>query len=146
MGDVSVSIVIDASPDDIWAAVEQIERHVDWMADADSITFDDDVRRGVGTGFTCVTRVGPIRLRDHMTVTGWEPSRRMAVQHNGIVAGVGEFAIEPINAISSRFRWDERLDFPWYFGGAVGARIVGGTVLRAVWRRNLVRLKRQLER
>jgi len=31
----------------VWRTVEQIERHVDWMADAVSITFTSAARRGV---------------------------------------------------------------------------------------------------
>ena len=44
----------------------------------------------------------------------------------------------------TRVRWEERLRFPWWFGGAVGAT-VAAPVLRAVWRKNLVNLKAKVE-
>jgi hypothetical protein len=54
----------DVTPAALWSTLEQVERHVEWMADAESIEFLTDARRGVGTRFVCVTKVGPIRLRD----------------------------------------------------------------------------------
>ena len=36
---VKVGVTIDAPPEVVWRTVEQIERHVDWMTDAVSITF-----------------------------------------------------------------------------------------------------------
>ena len=44
----------------------------------------------------------------------------------------------------TRFTWNERLRFPWWLGGAVGARLAK-PVLRAIWRRNLRRLKAIVE-
>ena len=37
MGRIVVSIELDATPAEVWAVVEPIERHVDWMADAVTI-------------------------------------------------------------------------------------------------------------
>ncbi|MBA3982588.1 MAG: SRPBCC family protein [Acidimicrobiia bacterium] len=143
---VSVEIVIDALPDEIWSYVEQIERHTEWMADAIAIRFHGEQRRGVGTTFECDTKVGPLRLTDEMEITRWEPERAMGVRHTGIVTGEGTFRIEPVNAISSRFRWDEQLDLPWYFGGSGRlATVMNAGVLGQVWRRNLRNLKHSVE-
>lgn len=144
MSTISVEIVIDASPDEIWAYVEQIERHTEWMADATSIRFHGDQRRGVGTSFECDTKVGPLRLTDEMEITRWEPQRAIGVRHSGIVTGEGVFHIEPVNAISTRFRWEEEIELPWYFGGAL-ARPLSAPVLAWMWRRNLRTLKRRIE-
>lgn len=121
----------------MWELVEPIERHVDWMADAASIVFDGPLRRGTGTRFWCVTEVGPIRLIDHMEITAWEPRRVMGVRHTGVVRGDGAFTLEAIDGGgATRFTWTERLRFPWYLGGPVGA-VVGRPVLAWIWRRNL---------
>jgi hypothetical protein len=42
------------------------------------------------------------------------------------------------------FTWSETLQFPWWMGGAAGAR-VARPVLAAVWRRNLRRLRTRVE-
>jgi hypothetical protein len=153
MSDVTVSIDLDAAPADVWAFVEPIERHVDWMADAESISFDSDRTRGVGTRFTCVTKIGPITLHDRMEITEWQPVDdasavgRMGVRHDGIVTGTGVFTIEPLPGAlrRCRFTWSEDLDFPWYFAGRLGAAVAGRIVLGPLWRRNLRALQRLVE-
>ena len=110
------------------------------MADAESIEFVTDQRRGVGTAFLCVTKVGPIRLTDKMRITQWEPRRAMGVEHVGIVTGTGVFTLEATSAATTRFVWEERLVFPWWLGGPLGAFVGGKLVLRAIWRGNLRRL------
>lgn len=141
-----VAIDIDAPPDRVWDVVEPIERHVDWMADAAAIRFVSDRTRGVGTEFLCDTKVGPITLVDRMEVTEWEPGRRMGVRHTGVVTGTGVFELEPIDLDRrTRFTWTEQLRFPWYLGGRLGELVGGQTVMRAIWRRNLRRLKAIVE-
>ena len=46
---IKVGVTIDASPSEVWRVIEPIERHVDWMDDAESITFTSTMHRGVGT-------------------------------------------------------------------------------------------------
>ena len=134
-----VGITIAATPDEVWRVLEPIERHIDWMADAVSITFTSTMRRGVGTSFDCLTRIGPLRTTDRMTVTNWEPGRSMGIEHRGVVTGRGQFTLRRRPRGRTRFTWEEQLTFPWWMGGAVGA-VVAKPVLRAVWRRNLRRL------
>ena len=144
MSRVYVSVVIDAPPADVWSVVEPIERHVDWMADAVSITFTGIMRRGVGTRFDCRTRIGPLRTTDRMTVTEWTPGRAMGIEHRGVVTGRGRFTLGRRPLGRTRFTWTEELTFPWWTGGPVGA-FVAKPALRAVWRRNLRRLKQLVE-
>ncbi|NQW68669.1 MAG: SRPBCC family protein [Acidimicrobiaceae bacterium] len=140
MGGIKVSRDIAASVDRVWQVVEPVERHIDWMADAESITFVGDQQRGVGTKFLCLTKVGPIHLTDTMRITQWEPQRAMGVEHVGIVTGSGVFTLESLGANSTRFVWEETLRFPWWLGGPLGALIGGKIVLAAIWRGNLRRL------
>ena len=141
---IRVGITIDASTDDTWRIVEPIEHHVDWMADADTIRFTGKQTRGVGTTFDCRTKVGPVRLTDRMTITEWEPGRLMGIEHRGVVTGRGRFVLRRRRGGRTRFTWNERLSFPWWLGGEVGARLAK-PVLRAIWRRNLRRLKAIVE-
>jgi hypothetical protein len=140
MGRIKVSTVIDAPPAVVWEEVRHLDRHVDWMADADSIRFRGDRRDGVGTTFDCLTKVGPIRLKDRMEVTEWQPAEAMGVRHTGLVTGTGRFTLTALRRGRTRFAWEERLEFPWWLGGAPGS-VVGGRVLKRIWKRNLAVLK-----
>ena len=96
--------------------VEPIEQHVDWMAEAETIRFTSSRTRGVGTTFDCVTKVGPIRMTDRMTITEWEPGRIMGIEHSGVVTGRGRFTLRRRRGGRTRFTWKERLTFPWWMG------------------------------
>ena len=143
MSDVTVSIDLKATPVEVWAIVEPIENHTDWMADAVAIRFETEQTRGVGTKFLCDTKVGPIKLVDHMEITEWTPATAnqdgaMGVKHTGIVTGSGIFTLEPLaGGKRTKFTWTEDLDFPWYLGGRLGEIIGGKLVLGFIWKRNL---------
>ncbi|MEJ5255451.1 MAG: SRPBCC family protein [Acidimicrobiales bacterium] len=141
---IRVAVTIDAPPGQVWRAIEDIATHVEWMADAEAIRFTSPRRRGVGTTFECDTRVGPFRLVDRMEVTEWRPGQVMGVAHTGLVTGRGRFRLTPLPGGRTRFTWREELHFPWWLGGSIGA-VVGGEVLRLIWRQNLRRLKRLVE-
>ncbi|MEY4131162.1 MAG: hypothetical protein RLZZ31_1286 [Actinomycetota bacterium] len=143
MAEIRVETVIDASPTKVWDVVEKVEDHVDWMHDAVAIRFTSQSNRGVGTTFDCDTKVGPIRLTDKMEITSWVDEQKMGVRHVGMVTGSGEFTLEPFGE-STRFIWREKLVFPWWMGGPIGAR-VGGIFLKLIWKRNLKGLKRIVE-
>ena len=130
---------IAASPPEVWAEVERIEDHVEWMADAESITFLSDHRRGAGVRAEVATAFGPLRTTDVMEFTEWDPPRRMAVRHVGLFTGTGAFTLTEIDPGVTRFNWTETIEFPWFFGGRVGAWFAR-PVFRWVWRRNLKRL------
>jgi carbon monoxide dehydrogenase subunit G len=141
---IEVSTEIDASPAEVWAEVGRIDRHVDWMLDAESITFTSATTSGTGTTFDCVTKVGPIRLVDKMEITEWRDGEVMGVRHKGVVTGSGRFTLEATAGGHTRFTWVEDLVFPWWMGGPVGG-VVGGRIMKLVWRRNLSKLKRRIE-
>ena len=144
MGRIRVSTVIDAPPPQVWDEVRHVERHVDWMADAVEIRFTSRRRTGVGTTFDCLTKVGPIRLTDKMEITDWRDGKLMGVRHVGLVTGTGRFTLTKARGGRTRFTWDERLQFPWWLGGPVGG-VVGGRVMRLIWKRNLRVLKALVE-
>jgi hypothetical protein len=134
-----VSTIIDAAPKQVWADVEDLASHVSWMADAHEIRFLTEQRSGVGTRFECDTKIGPVRLTDVMEITEWVPGRSMGVRHSGVVTGTGRFTLKKARGGRTQFQWRERLVFPLWLGGPVGA-FVSKPVLRWVWRRNLARL------
>jgi Polyketide cyclase / dehydrase and lipid transport len=127
----------------VWAAIERVESHVQWMADAVRIDPVGPARQGVGAEYVCETRVGPFRTRDRLMVTDWAPGERMTVAHVGAVRGEGRFALRAVGD-RTEFCWEEALWFPWWMGGPVGERLAR-PVLRRVWRGNLRRLRAQIE-
>ena len=139
-----VCVTIERPIDEVWAYLEQIERHPEWMRDCVGIRFDGQQRRGVGTSYVADTRILFLRLDDAMEVVEWEPGRRVVIRHGGMVSGTGEFRLDPVGETATRFCWSENLRFPpWLAGrlGVAGAR----PVLRAIWTRSMGDLKRRLE-
>jgi len=130
-------------PAEVWAAIERVETHVDWMSDAEKITFRTEQHAGVGTEFECLTKVGPFHTTDVMTVTEWEPGAVMGIDHRGVVTGTGRFTLTATDT-GTRFCWREQLQFPWWMGGTAGGSLAK-PALRHVWRGNLERLRALIE-
>ncbi|MEL7209053.1 MAG: SRPBCC family protein [Actinomycetota bacterium] len=141
---VVVSTVIECTPQEVWADVEDISSHVEWMADAAAIRFLTEQESGTGTRFECDTEVGPFRLTDVMEITSWVEAREMGVRHVGLVEGTGVFTLTELPGGHTEFRWAEDLSFPWWMGGPIGA-FAARPVLGLIWRRNLRRLKQRIE-
>jgi uncharacterized protein YndB with AHSA1/START domain len=142
---ITVCTTIEAPPATVWAAVEHIESHTEWMKDAVRITFESEQHSGVGAEFECLTRVGPLVTTDRFIVNQWRPGELMGIEHRGAVTGDAEFRLTPGDNESTRFCWEERLRFPWWLGSVVGER-VGAPVLRRLWTGNVARLKASIER
>ena len=121
----------------VWEALSDLSSHADWMADADSIEFVGQQRKGVGTVMRVLTTVGPLRTTDVMLVTEWVEGQRIVVDHTGIVSGVGSFRLNAMQG-GTRFDWSENLRFPWYLGGEVAAT-AAAPVLKRIWKANLGR-------
>ena len=137
MSSIEVSVDLAHSPGAVWDAVSQLERHSEWMADAERIDFVGEQRRGAGTVMKVRTRVGPLVTSDLIQVEEWVEGERIAVTHRGLVQGEGAFVLEPI-ATGTRFVWSEQLRFPWYLGGGITAWFAR-PVLSSLWRNNLSR-------
>jgi hypothetical protein len=133
---IQVAVRIPAPVTVVWADLRHIDRHVEWMHDAIAIDFLTSQTEGVGTTFDCPTRVGPLRLTDRMEITSWIEGAEMGVRHVGLVTGEGRFTLAVAGGDETDFSWTETLAFPWWLGGRVG-ELVGGPILKLIWRRNL---------
>jgi len=143
MARIRISQVIDRAPSEVWNEMRHIERHVNWMHDAVEIRFTSDSREGIGTSFICLTKVGPFKTQDVMTITEWRENEVMGVTHAGIVKGSGEFTITPHNP-GSLVKWEEKLEFPSWALGSLGA-LLAKPILRLIWTKNLENLKRIID-
>lgn len=138
--EIRVSVNLPSPPDVVWNDIADIASHVEWMADAESISFLSEQTSGAGTKMEVATRVGPFRLKDVMEFQRWEPPSVMAIRHQGLVTGEGEFQLSATSAGGTRFTWREDLTFPWYLGGPI-TEFFAAPVLKAIWARNLKRLQ-----
>ena len=140
MARLRVSTKLDATPDVVWADLADISSHVEWMRDAVAIRFTSDRQQGTGTSFDCDTKVGPFKLTDRMEITAWEPVAAMGVRHTGLVTGDGVIRLRKLRRGRTRLTWSERLVFPWWMGGPVGA-LAATPVLWLVWRGSMRNLR-----
>jgi hypothetical protein len=136
---IEVAATYPVTPTTLWAELRRLERHVNWMADAETIEFVSNQREGVGTRFVCRTRVGPLRTRDVLSITSWVEGESMGVRHEGAVTGEGVFSLEAVGESAVRLLWREQLSFPWWGLGPIGVA-VARPALRRIWRGNLRRL------
>ena len=139
MARIETTVEVAAPVADVWADIARLETHVEWMADAERIDFLTEHHSGEGTRMEVLTRVGPLSTKDVMEFIAWEPPHRMAIRHQGLVAGTGEIVLTETGPDRTRVTWREELDFPLRFGGPVG-EVIAAPILRAIWNRNLKRL------
>jgi len=139
-----VSVTIRRSPRAVWAYLEQVERHPEWMRDCVALRFEGRRRRGVGTRFVARTRVFGMTLDDPMTVVRWERRRAIGVEHGGPVRGAGEFRLRPRLLGGTRFQWREELTLPWWMGGPIGV-LAAKPLLKWIWKGSLRNLQARLE-
>ena len=140
----TLSLEIDAPVEAVWAEAIDFGSHHEWMSDALQIDFATEQRAGVGTVLLVETKVGPFRTLDRFTITEVEAPRLVRGRHEGVVSGSAHWTRVGSNATTT-FTWEERLRFPWFFGGRIG-EIVAKPILSAMWQRNLQRLKSRIER
>lgn len=88
----------------------------------------------------CVTRVGPFRTTDELTVTEWESGAVLGIAHRGAVKGLGRFTLRGLPDGRTEFCRREELRYPWWLGGPLGKRI-SHPILTHIRRGNLERLR-----
>lgn len=144
MARIRVTTMLDAPPEVVWADLQDIASHPQWMADAVGIRFLTPRTSGAGTTFECDTKVGPFRLTDVMEITEWKPGKAMGVTHTGLVTGTGRFTLKKARGGRTQLQWKERLRYPVWMGGPVGA-LVSKPVLTWVWRRSMRNLQQRFQ-
>ena len=141
---IEVSILINKPLDVVWNEVKVMEDHVKWMEDAVKIDILSENNSGLDTKMNVLTKVGPISLNDIITVTEWKEKESIGVIHEGIVTGKGVFYLTKVDENTTKFKWVETLNFPFYLGGPVG-EVFGGLILKLIWKKNLKNLKEIIE-
>jgi hypothetical protein len=82
-------------------------RYAEWMPDVAWVRLRGPERE-VGLELKVKTKLFGLlpAVTDHMRVTAWEPPRRMAIEHLGVVHGPAEWRLEPFGS-RTRFWWRE---------------------------------------
>jgi hypothetical protein len=103
--------LLPAAPTEVWELVTDWERQPSWMPDVAWIRVIGTGRE-LGAELEVRTKVFGIPLAtDRARVTGWEPPRRLTVEHVGVVIGVGEWRLDDIEG-GTRFTWRESFRMP----------------------------------
>jgi carbon monoxide dehydrogenase subunit G len=135
--------VVKADPSRIWDVLSDWEGQARWMPDVSWIRAVGS-ERGLGARLNVRTKVFGIPLAtDEIRVTAWEPPTRMAVDHVGLVMGVGEWHLEPTED-GTRFTWSEDFRIPPPVLGDLALWIYS-PFQRAMLRRSIRNLKRLVE-
>ena len=103
MSKIVESIEIGRGPADVFAYMDQLERHAEWQGAIVSSTCENDGPVGVGTRATDVRRVPGGKQSVTYEITEHDPPRRVAFKGvNGPVRPVGTVMIEPVGEGRSR--------------------------------------------
>jgi hypothetical protein len=110
-----------------WQVLADIPGQVRWMAEMKWVRMLTPGPTGVGTRADALVRAFGIPVRDSVVITDWEPPRRYAYRHTGLVGGMGEFELAPgDDPGTTLITWDETLVAPVF-------PHLGGSAFRAVF-------------
>jgi carbon monoxide dehydrogenase subunit G len=135
--------VLPATRSRVWDLIADWERQASWMPDVAWIRVAG-AERGLGAELEVRTKVFGIPLAtDHARVTVWEPPRRLAIDHVGVVIGVGEWRLEETQG-GTLFTWWESFRMPPPVLGDVALWLYA-PVQRIMLRRSIRNLKRLVQ-
>src|SRR5439155_16098772 len=119
------------------------QRYPEWMPDVAWVRALG-AQGGEGMRLAVRTKVLGIPLvTDEMVIRVWEPPRRMAIEHRGLVHGPAEWTLEPAGE-GSLFSWNEELRMPPPILGSL-ALLAYSPVLRWTFARSIRNLRGLLE-
>ena len=133
---IETAATMPGPPEVVWDLITEWENQGDWMLEASRFRVLSDRREGVGVRAEAVITIGGITTKDEVEVVGWEPPRRLAIEHRGWVSGRGELRLTPVGNDATYVRWREELQPPWGVAGAVGLSAFKPLMAR-VFRRDL---------
>jgi Polyketide cyclase / dehydrase and lipid transport len=137
-----LGLTLAATEDRVWAVLEDWRRYPEWMPDVAWVRLRGD-KEGLGMRLAVRTKVlGVPLVTDELVITAWEPPWRMAIEHCGLVRGVGEWRLEAIGG-GTRFTWTEDLRMPPPVLGGI-ALFAYSPVLRHNFRQSLHKLARRV--
>lgn len=117
---IELSEVLPGPPELAWALLTDWEHQDDWMLEASDFVVTSPQREGVGVEAEATISIGGMRTRDAVRVVGWEPPRRLVIEHLGWVKGRGEIQLTRLEDGETYVWWREELHPPLSLPGALG--------------------------
>jgi Polyketide cyclase / dehydrase and lipid transport len=126
-------VVVRATIERTWEVLADIPGQLRWMTEMKSVQVLTPGPVRVGTQSVAFVRVLGVRVRDPIEVTAWDPPRRYAISHNGVVKGEGEIELTPGDVPeTTRVTWDETLIAPLFpHLGGMAFRAIFGPIFQA---------------
>ncbi|MCU0301923.1 MAG: SRPBCC family protein [Candidatus Nanopelagicales bacterium] len=117
------SVVVDAPPEAVFAALVDWPSQGDWMLG--TRVWSQGPADGIGGRIAAFTGVGRLGFLDTMEIVAWEPPRLVRVRHTGeVVRGDGVFEVLALPEGRSRFVWREELELPLGALGRAGFAVI----------------------
>lgn len=145
MSVVEVSEVIDAPPEAVWEVVADPENLPLWDRHIYEVNGVPEAGLDRGTEYTTGVKFMGARAHASAKVLEFEPERYSKIELRGLVEGVVETWLEPLDGGRTRLR--HRVDYR-FKGGPVGefaARAIRVLGVTALLRRGILAQKRQAE-
>ncbi|MGH2756521.1 MAG: SRPBCC family protein [Actinomycetota bacterium] len=134
---IELTVTLPGPPDVVWELLTDWEHQGDWMLEASDFVVVSAARTGIGVEAAATVKIGGIKTRDRIRVTGWEPPKRLAIEHLGWVSGRAELHLTPgLDAPATHLYWKEELRPPLGLLGALGLSAFKPLMMR-VFQRDL---------
>lgn len=117
---IEIAQTVPGPPPIVWELITDWEHQSDWMLEASDFKVLGEQREGIGVEAEANITIAGITTRDVVRVVGWEPNRRLAIEHKGWVSGLGEIHLTPLGRDRTHIFWREELQPPIGMLGAVG--------------------------
>lgn len=135
---------INATPQAVFEYVSDWEKQSEWILFTTVKAVKSTPNQKDST-LLAVTKLGPLKVADEMTVTEWQPYERIVVEHTGrIVKGKGVFTVSETSKDTCVFTWQEVTPVPFGLIGRIGL-VFAKPVMSIVFGKSLAKLKNNIE-
>jgi hypothetical protein len=118
--DLSLSVDINASQEEVFKKVVDWESQGDWMLGT-KVSRTKNNGQGLGGEIVAWTGIWKFGFNDPMVITQWIEPKIVDVKHLGkVVKGTGSMIVEKIDEKNSKFIWSETIELPLGVVGRIG--------------------------
>jgi hypothetical protein len=118
--DLSLSVDIKASQEEVFKKVVDWESQGDWMLGT-KVSRTKNNGQGLGGEIVAWTGIWKFGFNDPMVITQWIEPKIVDVKHLGkVVKGTGSMVVEKIDEKNSKFIWSEIIELPLGIVGRIG--------------------------